>query len=157
MTSPADVMQKLGYAPLVAPPVTTEEAQRQVLSTVEAKPDPAAEKKLRMREERYTFDFNFKAKNGKVYAGTFTSIIPSGKTRQAIAIMRAQLGGGMPVAALDPVDRERFFVLAHLTFMLSPAGLPKWAESLEAILDPDVLYALWEEVQAHEATFFGPG
>lgn len=158
MTTAAEMMKRLNPDHLQEPR-TLAEVQAEVAAVQDVTAVlPVDNKKQRMRDPsgRYTFALDFTGKNGQRYTGSFTSIIPSGKVRQSIAVLRAQLGGGMPVASLDPVDRERFFVLAHLTFMLSPEKLPKWAESLEGILDTDVLYALWKEVEAHEATFFGP-
>lgn len=137
-------------------PATAEELQQQVAAVAEkAKATPEDEKRKKMREKRFTFAFDFTGKNGKTYDGTFTSVVPDMKTRSNIGILRAQLAGGMPFASLDPVTSERFFVLAHLTFMLDATALPDWAKSLEALEDPDVIYALWSEVQAHEATFLG--
>lgn len=114
-------------------------------------------------QEVYVFDWAYTDKRGKLWEGTFTSVIPSVSERANIGAMRARLAGGMPFESLDPGDLQLNFVLAHLSAFLKSGKdntgkpfRPSWAEDLFSIKDPDLLVALWnEEVGQHEATFFG--
>lgn len=154
MPDPTLMQQRL--TPTHLQPATVEDAKEAVEAVAaQAKVSPEDAKRKKMQEKKYPFAFDFTATNGKKYEGSFTSVIPDMKTRGSIGIYRSQLAGGMPFSSIDPVTSERFFVLAHLTFMLESATLPEWAKNLEAIDDPEVLFALWSEVQAHETTFLG--
>lgn len=137
---------------------TMEELKERVDKSVVARPSSEETKKELMRNRRYVFPFSFTSKGGETFAGTFTSVVPDIMTRGKIGVMRAQLSGGLPYAAIDPFTNELNLMIATLAFTLEPkAGekLPSWAEDLRTLTDSDVLYALYEEVASHETTFLG--
>ena len=118
--------------------------------TPPAKPDIDARK----CEERYTFPFRYVGRGGKdVREGTLTNTILSLKQRRQLAVLRAQLAGGMPVASIDAFTAELNLITAHLQLSLE-APLPAWLD-FDNIKDVNLLYALWKEVDSHESTFFG--
>lgn len=134
---------------------STEQIKEAAQKAVDAVPGAAEDeaKKALMRERVYTFRLDYKSHDGRVWQGAFTNKIPDVKTRSAIGVMRAQLGGGMPVSSLDEMTQEINAMVAHLTFSLTSA--PEWAKDLRALDNTDVLYYLYAEVMAHEATFLG--
>lgn len=137
---------------------TMEELKEQVEKSVAPRPSSEEAKKELMRARRYVFPFSFTSKGGEHFGGTFTSVVPDIMTRGKIGVMRAQLSGGLPYGAIDPFTNELNLMIATLAFMLEPkAGekLPSWAEDLRTLTDADVIYALYEEVSAHETTFLG--
>lgn len=136
---------------------TTEELKQQAEAAVAPKPSTEEEKKLRQRSRRYTFDFSHKARNGDEFKGVFTSVIPDIRTKGMIGVMRAQLSGGVAFNALDPLTNELNFMVATMTFCLDSQdpNFPLWAKDLRSLVDVSVVYALFEEVSAHEATFLG--
>ena len=128
--------------------------------------DPEEEEKVNpaMLEREYTFKFEAKSLNGTKYEGTFTSVIPSIKTRQKIGVLRAQMSAGLPPEALDGFTSRINEVVSHLEFALlrfdskdKPAR-PEWAMNFQDddFMDNTILEKLYEEVMAHEATFFQP-
>lgn len=119
--------------------------------TPEAKPtvDPD-DPKLR---DTYPFDFDWTDPRGRRWMGKFTNKILSIAQQQAAAVLRAQLGGGMSVVSLDVEAREVNLMIAHMEFSL--IDRPDWAKDLRSLKDKRLLYRLYEEVAAHEGTFFG--
>jgi hypothetical protein len=135
---------------------TMDEMKRNVEASLEPAPSADDAKKLRMQERRYTFQFKFETKTKETFSGIFTSTIPDVKTRGLIGVLRAQLAGGMSYGSLDPFTNELNLMIATLTFVLSETkDMPSWAKDLRTIVDADVVYALFEEVSAHETTFLG--
>lgn len=104
-------------------------------------------------EKSYTFAFRYTDQRNRVIVGTFTNKILSMYERSRVAVMSAQLGGGLPASALEPVAAERNYVLAFMTFSLDPKR-PDWAKDLLQIDDENLLYALWKEVCSHEQFYF---
>ena len=149
-------VQKLTRPPHLIPEGTTSAdlaaAAKETLAAAVVSPED--EKKTRMRARSYTFPFSFTDGTGKVWSGSFTNVVPSTGTRTAIGVMRSQLAGGVDYDSLDPLTRELTMMVAHLESTLD-AKRPDWAKDLLAVLDPNVLRALWAEVTAHEATFLG--
>ena len=152
--SPADLSAALDPKHLL-PAETEEELRGSVIKKMEAPPQAEDVKKSAMKERGYTFSFSFTGAGGRVYAGTFTNRVPDVRTRMQIGVLRAQLGGGMPVESLDGLTRELNQIVAHLTFSLETR--PSWANELRNLEETEVLYKLYEEVMAHEATFLGRG
>lgn len=111
--------------------------------------DPDAPK----RERVYAFDLDYTDGNGKHHRGSFESHALSMQDRQRMAVLEARFGGGQPWECLPPQARSDNMILAHLIVGLKKR--PKWAEDLQAILDPGVIYALFQEVASHEAIFLG--
>lgn len=157
MPNPDDIAARLQPTHLMgALNEPTDELKRRAEEAVKALPTAEDEKKARMRERLYTFEFKFTSKAGEEFSGTFTSKVPDVKTRGLIGVLRAQLGGGIPYSAMDPFTNELNLVVATLTFVLADTkDMPGWAKDLRAIIDADVLFALYEEVSAHETTFLG--
>jgi len=152
MTEMDDRLKKLEMTHL---PMSDLKAQ--VASSMDEKP-PEDPKRLARLNARYTFRFDFTAKNGKRWEGTFTSVIPTIKTRQMIGVLRSQMGGGAPIGSLDNYVDNLNYAVAHLTFMLDETApdFPEWANDLRNLDDPSVVFALWNtEVQPHEAMFLG--
>lgn len=103
----------------------------------------------------HTFPFRFVGGSGKVWEGTFTNRVPDMATRQKIGVLRARLNGGMSLDSLDAFTAELSMMVSHMSLTLAQEGRPEWAVDLLKVEDPEVLYRLWEEVAAHEATFLG--
>lgn len=116
---------------------------------------PADENKQAMREESYTFPFDFTAGNGKRYTGSFTHTCASMGQRLAIGSMRARLTGGATYESLDAFTRELTLMIADLEITLDDKGRPEWAKDLRSVKDVDVIYKLWEVAALHEVTFLG--
>lgn len=120
-------------------------------------PDPRLEA---MRERVYTFQFSHTATRGKAskeFSGTFTNTVPSVRDLRAIGLIRARLNDGVPNSLLDALTDELTMIIAHLSVTLGKENRPAWSEDLSKLDAMDVLYALWDEVTLHEATFLGGG
>lgn len=107
-----------------------------------------------MRNRAYTFAFEYAAKSGKRYAGTFTNRVPDIRTKMMIGTLRAQMTGGQPTNSLDTETFNVSLMVAHMTYSLDE-NRPDWAKDLRNLDDVDVVYALFEEVSSHESTFLG--
>jgi len=103
--------------------------------------------------KEYTFPFKFVDASGKDWSGDFTTKILSIHDRQRVGILRAQLGGGLPVESLDALTVELNLMIAHLTFSLT--ARPDWAKSLRDLSVFPVVQSLYAEVASHEAFFLG--
>jgi len=119
------------------------------------RPLPAASTKDPKMAPEYTFNFAYPEDNPR-WKGRFTSRVPSVKDRRIIGLLRAKLADHTPFEALDPATREMCFVLATLSVVLdvkshNPEG--HWSHLLESVDDEEVIYALYEEVASHHATF----
>lgn len=116
-----------------------------------AKPDPRD-------SEVWTFNFNYKARNGKVFQGQFTNTILGLGERQKAAILVSRMLGNAPVEAIDPAIYNITTAVAHMELSLGKAAnRPEWARDLRAIKDMQVIAALWKEVDGHETHHFRPG
>jgi hypothetical protein len=103
----------------------------------------------------YTFDFNYADVRGKLWAGKFTNRILTISQRRAVKILKAKLGAQVSVAALDVAVWEMNEIISHLAYSLDTKakGFPEWAKNLDALHDEAVVWALWKEVDGHEARF----
>lgn len=128
------------------------DAKEAVQAAIAAKPP---DDKKEMREERYTFPFDFTGGNGKRYSGKLTHVVPDMQTRMAIGSLRSKLSGGVVYETLDPYTQEVSQMVADLTMTLENKDLPEWAADLGKLRDTQVLYKLWEVTSLHEATFLG--
>jgi len=147
--------------------VTQEELARRmkVDTLVPETPDLRAEAEKRLAgtaqpdgrtNKVHTFHFRYvSAGSGKVWDGPFTNHVLTLRERQLVGIMRARLGGGLPVEALDPLTAEINLMLAHLEVSLD--NRPDWAKNLAQMEDLGLVQSLYAEVAAHEATFLGWG
>lgn len=147
---------------LSVPDLSTAKTEEAPALAEAARTKAAEEKRLEQlrSSERYTFTFprpgtKLPERLHAQYAGTFTSVIPTGRVLNAIGVTRANLGNGLPYDTLDPWTREFNLVLAHLHHRLDRTvpDFPEWAKDLQAIRHTEVLFELYAEVALHEATF----
>jgi len=109
--------------------------------------------------EEYMFTLRHKTKRGKVYEGTFTNrILTTGENQQAAAL-KARFAAGMAFDSMEPTIRALNEAIAHMSYSLwSKDGKtfrgPQWAQDLRDVLDQDAVFAVWQEVWAHESHFF---
>ena len=75
--------------------------------------------------------------------------------RQAIGNLQAVWQGGQPHNSFDPEVAGLNYILAHMRVSLTPADDVKWAQDLRALHSPELLQALYREVDSHESTFHG--
>lgn len=106
----------------------------------------------KMKEE-YAFAFKWKDGRGKTWEGPFVNEILTIAKQQAVGVLRAKLGDGLPISSLDPFTNEINLMISHMTFSLKEK--PDWAKDLRALHDVSLIQAIYEEVASHEATFFG--
>ena len=66
--------------------------------------------------------------------------------------MEARLGGNTPRAALSNLVVELNAAIAHMEMSLIER--PEWAKDFLALEDPNVILALFAEVDAHEGHYF---
>jgi len=106
-------------------------------------------------EPVYEFDFAHTDPRGKVWRGHFKNRILTIKQRRLVKVTKAQLAGGVPMAALDADAWEMNEIIAHLSVSLDPSvkGFPDWANNLEDLYDERLVFKLYEEVALHEARF----
>ena len=136
-----------------------EDLKKSVIEKTEVakEPDPVDDPRL---QPFYTFPFSYKDPRGREYKGIFTTHILSIDERIKSAALEATISGGVNYRAVDPNMAILTRAIAHMAFSItkksgiSPAG---WADDFFAMLDPDPVLALYEEVLAHEAFFRGLG
>jgi len=104
-------------------------------------------------QREYTFEFDYTDARGKQWKDKFTNQILSIRQRQQVKIIKAQLGGGIAVSALDADIWTLNEMVAHMTVSLIKR--PDWAKELTSLLDENLIEALYEEVASHEAQFHG--
>lgn len=118
------------------------------------KPDPVVTPKTNLRSNReYPFWIDWTSPSGKNYQGEFVNRVLSLGDKASAGVLRAKLGGGMPVSSLDDMTIEVNLIIAHLTFSLIKK--PDWAADLRSLDELALLQVIYEEVASHEATFFG--
>lgn len=142
--------------------IDTEELTKSVAHLVEASAEELKEEIDEATEttendekykERYTFQFKWKDGRGKVWKGSFTNKILTIAEQQAVGILRAKLGGGMPSNTIDAFTNEINLMIAHMTYSLD--DVPEWAKDLRKLQSVELLQQIYLEVASHEATFFG--
>jgi hypothetical protein len=103
----------------------------------------------------YKFEFSYADMRGKLWAGKFTNRILTVGQKRAVKLLKARLAGGVSVVALDADVWELNEILAHMAYSLDAKvpGFPDWAKNLEGLYDEGIIYALWKEVDGHEARF----
>lgn len=110
---------------------------------------------------RKTFRFEYKADDGEVYSGQFTTKRLSIKDRGRIGVKKSQLMGGMYCVRDDNnnptgqgVDEDTDYLnamIAHLEVCLEQS--PEWF-NLEELADISVVHAVYKEVMDFEMSFF---
>ena len=123
---------------------------------VEPTADPTSDP---MWSEEYTFDFEYKSANGKVYRWEkLTSVIPTIRQQRRMSIARASLANGVPYESLDIEGREAILLLTRIEFGLKEGSLrPEWAKDLEDVRDIQVLREIYDKFRDHEVKFFRDG
>lgn len=116
----------------------------------DAEQDPEDDPKAK---EEYRFSFNWKDDRGKVWTGDFINKALTIAEQQAVAVMTASFGGAMPVGSMTDFMRTLNQAIAHMSYSLKKKAA--WAKDLRKLHDPDLIFALYEEVASHEATFLG--
>lgn len=116
-------------------------------------PEEVPDKSDPRSEKYYSFPFEYKDARGKLWKGQFTNKILSIHERQQAGVLRSMLGAGQPVQSLDAFTIELNLMVAHMTYSLTEK--PQWAENLRNLDDPQLLQALYTEVDSHESFFLG--
>lgn len=115
-------------------------------------PDPTEDPR---DSKEYTFEFSHTDVRGKRWFGKFTNRILTIKKRRQVKVLKAQMAGGVSVAALDVEAWEINEMIAHLSVSLDrrSGNIPKWALDLEDLEDSQIVEKLYVEVASHEARF----
>lgn len=103
---------------------------------------------------RFTFDLDYQDRRGRRWRGTFQAHVLNVRERRESGILMADLLGGLSPAAVHGDVATMANVVSWLTLALDKPR-PRWAEDLEALLDPQVVLAIYDEVASYEATFWG--
>lgn len=132
------------------------------LSEVKAQVDEA-DKKLNAKEEEanvgpnprdaeeYPFSIHYVDARKKVWKGDFVNKILTIRERRLTGPLQAKLLLGEDLASLPKSAVELAAIQAHLTYSLKEA--PAWLDDVDNLNDPQILYAIYEEVASHEAYF----
>jgi len=103
------------------------------------------------RESVWTIDVT-EPGSGKRFVGTFTSQVPSLRGQDEIALLAAQLAGGVAYQAIAPAARYRMQMFAAFTVMLLKR--PDWFSQPAEFLEEDVPLAVYDRMTEHIQTFF---
>jgi hypothetical protein len=117
--------------------------------------EPIAPTEDPKEREQYTFQFEYRDPRSKRWAGEFTNRILTIRMRQRQKVLKAQLSGNTPVAALDADAWTLNEMISHMTISLIKR--PDWAKELTDLIDEALIEQLYEEVASHEATFHRRG
>jgi hypothetical protein len=136
-------------------------ARRAVREDALASEDPRPVVDDPRAQELYTFDISLTDGSGREYAGKFTSRILGMDERVELGVLASRLALFTRWDALDPDTQWLCTVQAHLTISLDVekgGQRPRWFKlaGADAVLNPRVLAAVYEEVASHEAFFRGP-
>lgn len=115
---------------------------------VQSGPDPR-------ENESWSFTFSFADPSGRKFDGEFTNKILTVGERTRVGLICARLRNNVPAAALEPDVVALTNALAHLE--LSLVKRPKWAEKLDKLVSPFVVFELWERARGHEDYYFRYG
>jgi hypothetical protein len=102
-------------------------------------------------KEEFTFKVNYKDARGKIWDGKFVNRILTIKERRLVGPLQSRLLLGADITTLPASSIELAAIQAHLAYSLKEK--PDWAENLDDVNDPNVLYTIYEEVASHEAFF----
>jgi len=103
----------------------------------------------------YEFDLDYTDVRGVRWTGHFVNHILTIKEKRLVKVIKARLGGGVPVSSLDADVWEMNEMIAHLQVSLdvNAEGFPHWAKDLENLEDEAIVFELFKEVDGHEARF----
>ena len=99
------------------------------------------------------FTLDYTDGRGYHWTGAFTNQILTIGQRATVGLTRSRMSGGVPLDTIDDATLTMLEMQAHLAVSLMDA--PEWAANLSKIRDLGVLGAIYTEVAAHEATFWG--
>lgn len=104
--------------------------------------------------ETYSFTVNVYGGDGKLVegSGAFTNRILTIQERVDLGLAASKIVRHLPWQVLDPDTQETVLIGAHLTLSLSERP-DKF--DVSKIRNPRLLSRVWQEVEAHEATFRG--
>jgi hypothetical protein len=99
----------------------------------------------------YSFDFKYVDARGHAWIGKFKNKILTIFEKQKVKVIKAQMSGGISVAALDGDIWQLNEMIAHMAVSL--VEKPKWADNLTSLYDETIIDELYKEVASHEARF----
>ncbi len=138
---------------------STADLKKQAEEAVASKTPEQAKQEKADRDPRtkpiYTFDFEWKDGNGKVWKGKFKNTRLTIREQQIVGVLQAQMSGNTPYNALDVMTQEINFMTAHLACSLDVEISPEWAKDLRELDSIALLQDLYKEVALHEAIFHG--
>lgn len=102
---------------------------------------------------KWKFDLHHVDRRGAIWSGAFQCHVLTIEDRGRIGLIRARLLGGLSAAVVDAETLDLYEMIAHLTVALDVS--PPWAKNIMSIRDVQVLSAIYKEVAAHEANFWG--
>jgi hypothetical protein len=130
--------------------VKPEDAKR----LAEARPGPLNDSSGRAGVPKsHKFDLNFVDRRGYAWQGAFKCHIPNGREKVQIGLVRSRLANHTPPDALDMSTLALLEMVSYLTVCLDEK--PGWAKDLLELHDSLVVQAIYEEVSAHAARFWG--
>lgn len=109
-----------------------------------------------MTSERYQYHLRVETSYGKVYEGAFVNKILTGNEKMRAAEIAARLRGGMAFEAVEPNRANYTEQIGWLLCSLDRDNMPSWAKDLGAIVDDEVIGALYEKAREHEKIFRRP-
>lgn len=119
---------------------------------VEGKKKPP--KKNPRDKEEYVFKVDYTDARGKKWEGEFKNRILTVKQRRLVGPLQSRLLLGVNIESLPVSSVELAAMQAHLEYSL--VERPEWAETLDDVNDPNVIYSIYGEVASHEAFFQRP-
>jgi hypothetical protein len=109
-----------------------------------------------MSKERYQYHLRVETAYGKIYEGTFVNKILTGNEKMRAAEIAGRLRGGLAFEAIEPGRANYTEQMGWLLCSLDRESLPSWAKDLGAIIDDEVVNALFEKAREHEKIFRRP-
>lgn len=117
-------------------------------------PEPASGPDPR-ENESWSFQLSFADPSGRKFEGEFTNKILTVGERTRVGLICARLRNNVPAAALEAEVAALTSALAHLEISL--VKRPKWAEKLDKLVSPFVVFELWDRARGHEDYYFRHG
>lgn len=110
------------------------------------------EKRKRVPKE-YSFTLRYEGGDGEITTGEFTNRVLKTSDHITVGVIRSKLTRGVPVESLDSFTAQLSEAIAHCSVSLIKR--PAWAKNMAALEDPQLVLAIYAEVDGHEATFRG--
>lgn len=147
--SPSEIQRRLKATHLESSEEDLKEAIE--LATSGGKPETPVGDDPKDKEE-YVFTLDWTDSRGKHWGGQFTNKILDINEQGQRDVLQASIQGGLPFEAFSRFAQDRNLAVAHMTYSLIKR--PKWAKDLRKLKDPELILAIYEEVVAHEVTFW---